>query len=627
MAQQGPQAYFVHPQGNDTNKGSSADPWRTINAAVSKMKGGDTCILRAGVYRESVVISRNDIVIKAYPGDRVVVTGLDVVSDWTKHANGIYVASFRPQDYDPTPSPRHLGSKGAFLTQVFFRGKEMKMASYPDLPTHMLDWKTYGAAVTIFTDGTAIFGDAAKWSSGQWQGATFHAIVEKKFAAVQGQIHGNTDRILKCNQRTLAWQGSTANNFKRFLFSEDNGVVSGIGRGFITNSLRALDNVNEWYWDKEKQQLYIYPPDGQPPDMQDVEAQSRLNAFVLNGCNRVTIDGIHVMAGGVQITNSSRCVFTNCSIEYPVPYFIRGNEFDGATTVNIQEGNNNAFINCDVRHSWGGGIALSKGNGNMVENCLIEDVNWMGSYAGNIHAGGRGTIIRGNTLRSSGRFLVYGVGIKAGIITKNHMYNCMLIGQDGGAFYTNGAEGENTEISYNWIHDVVGVPWERAPDPDHNLTIGIYLDGGCKDFNIHHNVLWQMKYAVMLNPFTGEPPKSVERNRINNNTCWVSGPAAIVTQNSKYYANNEMSHNLVNKKVGALGRKQGNVIDHTGQLQSLLFSDGQYFMASDQETKANGAQRVNKPRQPRSWKGTPIDTLKAGANAGQDFFIPGKKND
>ncbi|MDF0677246.1 MAG: right-handed parallel beta-helix repeat-containing protein [Nitrospira sp.] len=44
--------YYVATSGNDSNSGTSSQPWRTIAHAASKMVAGDTTYVRGGTYRE-----------------------------------------------------------------------------------------------------------------------------------------------------------------------------------------------------------------------------------------------------------------------------------------------------------------------------------------------------------------------------------------------------------------------------------------------------------------------------------------------------------------------------------------------------------------------------------------------
>ena len=54
-----PATYVVDPAGDDANAGDAGTPWRTIKHAASSVAAGDTVIVHAGTYRESVSVSRS----------------------------------------------------------------------------------------------------------------------------------------------------------------------------------------------------------------------------------------------------------------------------------------------------------------------------------------------------------------------------------------------------------------------------------------------------------------------------------------------------------------------------------------------------------------------------------------
>ena len=53
--------YYVATDGRDSNPGSKTHPFRTIQKAADRMQPGDTCYLRAGVYRQTARLNRSGL--------------------------------------------------------------------------------------------------------------------------------------------------------------------------------------------------------------------------------------------------------------------------------------------------------------------------------------------------------------------------------------------------------------------------------------------------------------------------------------------------------------------------------------------------------------------------------------
>ncbi len=72
---------FVDPvQGQDSNAGTQAAPWRTLQHAAGQLQPGDTLVLRGGAYYEHARISvrgtpGQPITIRNYPGEMVILDG------------------------------------------------------------------------------------------------------------------------------------------------------------------------------------------------------------------------------------------------------------------------------------------------------------------------------------------------------------------------------------------------------------------------------------------------------------------------------------------------------------------------------------------------------------------------
>jgi len=80
--------YYVATNGSDSNPGTEAQPWRTVQKAADTLVAGDTVYIRTGTYPERVVPLNSgeegsDIVYAAYPGETVTVDGAGVdVPEW-----------------------------------------------------------------------------------------------------------------------------------------------------------------------------------------------------------------------------------------------------------------------------------------------------------------------------------------------------------------------------------------------------------------------------------------------------------------------------------------------------------------------------------------------------------------
>lgn len=88
----GPRVWVVDgasPTAADTNAGTAAQPLRTIASAAARVNPGDTVLVRAGLYRETVPLRRSGrptapITFMADPPGGVELRGSDPVTGWTR---------------------------------------------------------------------------------------------------------------------------------------------------------------------------------------------------------------------------------------------------------------------------------------------------------------------------------------------------------------------------------------------------------------------------------------------------------------------------------------------------------------------------------------------------------------
>jgi alpha-L-arabinofuranosidase len=88
--------YHVAAQGDDKNDGTRKRPLRTISAAAARALAGNVITVHEGVYRERVAPPRGGasderrIVYQAAPGERVEITGAEIIKGWTRLQNDVW---------------------------------------------------------------------------------------------------------------------------------------------------------------------------------------------------------------------------------------------------------------------------------------------------------------------------------------------------------------------------------------------------------------------------------------------------------------------------------------------------------------------------------------------------------
>lgn len=123
--------YHVSESGNDQNDGSPSRMLQTISAAAARAYPDDVITIHKGVYRERVNPPRggtsdaNRIVYQAAPGERVEITGAEIITGWVKVQNDLwrvtipnsFFGQFNPYSdlihgdwFDPKGRQHHTGA-------------------------------------------------------------------------------------------------------------------------------------------------------------------------------------------------------------------------------------------------------------------------------------------------------------------------------------------------------------------------------------------------------------------------------------------------------------------------------------------------------------------------------------
>ncbi len=267
---------FVSPRGNDTNSGLGPDDrqaLKTIRAGVSRLQPGDTLLLRGGVYRETVTFPRSGepgrpLVVKAYQDEKVVVSGCDPISGWTRHKGNIWKAPM-------------AWTLGLGRNQVFADGQVMIEARFPNRPAPGLEmyvadlsplWPTFGEFSIpdpVREPGRLTSRLLEGQPADYWKGAIYYGVHYEGWCGQTGIIESSQPGAIRVGHRTNTWwfPGSAG------------GYQPEEGRGMIVGHMNALDQPGEWHW--QQNTLYFIPPTGTEPG--HVEAKRRQLAFDLSG--------------------------------------------------------------------------------------------------------------------------------------------------------------------------------------------------------------------------------------------------------------------------------------------------------------------------------------------------------
>ena len=129
--------YYVDANnGDDSNVGSPAEPFKTISKATSVMNSHDTCIIRHGWYNEIINVNKSGLTYKAFEGERPRIVAGELFSQddgdavWTQvTGTNYYVADFDAFDGIEADALQHR--QDSF--QMFVLDQAMVEARWPDI--------------------------------------------------------------------------------------------------------------------------------------------------------------------------------------------------------------------------------------------------------------------------------------------------------------------------------------------------------------------------------------------------------------------------------------------------------------------------------------------------------------
>jgi hypothetical protein len=495
--------YYVATNGDDTNVGTLALPFATIQKAADTMSAGDTCYIRGGVYRETVDLSSmagtsgNPITLTRYQDEKVILSGtVPITSNWTQHSGNIYKTTLSEDIWQLFVDGKHMTlarfpNALTFSDQMWDRSKARRMKDGARsingerkkarelTKGHVVDDPTRGATATLADAGLSFNGCVGVFNFGNYSTSA---------GIVSNHITGSDN---------FDFSPATVNysTYSSAYFFE--GGVNGA-------ELAMLDMAEEWAYDESTKTLYLWADDGLNPTGRTIAGKNQTYFFTGSPATRyITIDGLDFFATTFKFVSSDSITIQNCDSDYfsyskralgstlkSDPAFIVGTEDDYCRQITVH--------NCEFNYSSGTGLLGEYIDTGSITNCLFYQNSYAcvaddkRSPATVFMMRCNDTVFRRNTIDTSGSAQAVKLGqrddSRPWISEYNYFTACGLQQRDGAAHYSYEMGATESVARYNWFYGNIqrDFRWDGRNDlPDEGVHANLYrnvaMDTGRKE--------------------------------------------------------------------------------------------------------------------------------------------------
>ena len=388
--------FVVDSRAEPGGNGSSARPFATIASCATvaaQARTTSTCRVRAGVYRE-------EIVLESPLGVEIVGDGNgSTVLDGTRTLDGLSWKRYRGLVYRTTIPP---GALRFPYRQLFVGGSYITEARWPNAQlSSMLDRSTWatmqeGSGWGVVHDPAMISSLSASNSS--WDGGRVTLnLGTGVFTWVRPVRNFST-----LNRSSFRYEAAL-NSLKRPPGCTDGAPCKSFvgNRYFLQGVLAALDSPGEWFLDQSTWQLYVWMPDSTPPgSASDLSVKFsdfclRKEAPVADAAQRhaglarpVRLSNLSFHGCTLELLDCDNCSVRDVQLTYPnyESHWVDGScgKIDGnkcqMPAMTLLQGDNGVIDRVHLLHSNNAGIMLV-GSGHTVSETLIESTDWLGSLA------------------------------------------------------------------------------------------------------------------------------------------------------------------------------------------------------------------------------------------------------
>jgi len=513
---------YVDGKNTENGTGDLANPFKSIQLAVAAATADDSIVVREGVYREQVSLTKGNLIFVPFANEKVIVSGADPLLVWQSVKNSIYKTVMK---WNVTQSDQS--------NQVFCDGKMMDLARWP-VNTASILLPSNAFADQVKDDGTNyVISDADfQEPDGKWDGCEIWVNISRSIPGDGWDGQGWTGKVISSAPGKITVQGKisgTLGNFpyglgpnaEYFLF---NPTISSVA---LSGGIDKYLQSGQWW--KKGDTLFVNTFNGAAPSdnlngTNLIEAKKRLYSFSFSGQSNIIIKGFNTFACAINtdesgffnrtssVCNSSNILIDGIKAEYVTHFTNQAKNWQMQWVQRsgfIISGTNITLQNSAIHYSAGSGVSVF-GRGNKILNNKIWDVNYSSSECGAMNTGlqydpslviSEDHEIAYNTIFNTAqqginiRALVNSSKSKPGVARIHHniIHDFMLKTHDSGAIDTYNTDGKWVRIDHNIIYNSPLM-----------LTIGFYLDFGT-NYLVDHNLFYNVERPIQLNEGGWDP--------------------------------------------------------------------------------------------------------------------------
>ena len=478
--------YYVAPSasgGSDSNAGTLAAPFETLQYAINQLSAGDVLYIREGIYRETITIdedgtSGNLITIENYNNEVVTIDGtVDVAGTWST--------------YGSVSGAYQLSSYSTDITQLFVDDEPMVNARWPNAQFN---------DDSIFSHSTWAQGDEGDDDNpNSVQGSlqidediynpapldlnnSIGVLNIGSFKTETVKITGHTQNAGADDVITYGYTGGTDADYSTTYKDKHHYY-------FFEGKLDFMDTNNEWFHDKTNDILYLYPDDGLNPSTtgRTIKAKTTDYRVTFSGANYITFKGINFFATTIDIQNSDYLSIEECNFYFPSASKRMLGLTNGLGSTNVTSLNNNSDNNtikkCLFENAEGEALVI-KGDSNTIENNYFHHIDWSASDLNGLmvtmYCTGDSNTFTKNTIHTTGASATVLPGT-ASTFSYNKVTNTGLLQSDGAVFQGTKNYVEGSNVHHNFIYDTEKYAFRYDAPGGDAAVAGSYG-------RMHHNV-------------------------------------------------------------------------------------------------------------------------------------------